>query len=278
MRIVVDLQACQSLPHRERGIGRYAMAFTKALLRNASGDDVLVALNGEIAGTVEPIRGALTGSIDENRIVVWRSLGGTAAKNPSNQWRAGAASLVRSEFIAQLKPDVVHFSSLFEGYIDDVMCAVEPGQSYATSVSLYDLIPLEMPDTYLTDPRLRNWYMGRVEQLKSVDLILGISDYTCRQAADLLQIPSERTVPVMAGVEPLFSPRAIGGDAASQLLMRFGIVRPFVMFTGGLDPRKNIEGLIAAYGSLEPTLRAQHQLVIVCDTPPDQVERLQMLA
>lgn len=278
MRIVVDLQACQSLPHRERGIGRYAMAFTKALLRNAADDEVWIALNGEIDGTIDLVRGALSGLTDDDHVVVWRALPHTAEKDASNRWRTAAANLVRNEFIAQLKPDVVHLSSLFEGYVDDVTCAVGPGQSYVTSVSLYDLIPLEMPDMYLTDPGLRNWYMGRTEQLKNIDLILGISNYTCRQATDLLQISPERAVAVMAGVEPLFSPRAIGGDAASQLLARFGIAKPFVMYTGGLDPRKNIEGLIVAYGSLGPTLRARHQLVIVCDTPADQAQRLQTLS
>ena len=36
MRIILDLQACQS-PSRLRGIGRYSMALAKALIRRARG-------------------------------------------------------------------------------------------------------------------------------------------------------------------------------------------------------------------------------------------------
>jgi hypothetical protein len=50
------------------------------------------------------------------------------------------------------------------------------------------------------------------------------------------------------------------------------------MYTGGIDPRKNIEGLIDAYSQLPGSLRHELQLVIVCEARTDQRERLQALA
>ncbi len=42
-------------------------------------------------------------------------------------------------------------------------------------------------------------------------------------------------------------------------------MRPgYFLYTGGVDFRKNMEGLIRAHGALAPALRARHQLVIVC--------------
>ena len=274
MRIVVDLQACQSTSHRERGIGRYSLALAKALLRNAGEDEIWVALNGEVGGTIESIRGALSGLIEEPRIVVWRSIGDTALSNPGNGARHAAATQVRDAFLAQLRPDIVHVSSLFEGYLDNVTCSIESEKAFLTSVSLYDLIPLEFADVYLSDPRLRDWYMGRLGELKRADLILGISQYTCRKATELLQIPSARMVPVMAGVEPIFRPREFSTGGSSALLARHGIRRPFVMFTGGIDYRKNFEGLIKAYSLLQPSLRQGFQLVVVCEAHADQRQRL----
>lgn len=278
MRIVIDLQACQSAPHRERGIGRYSMAFTKALLRNAKDDEPWVVLNGEIPGTIEPIREALAGLIDKSHIAVWKSIPETAASSPANQWRRAAAAKVRSAFLAQLQPDVVHVSSLFEGYFDGVTSTIDAGNEFVSCVSLYDLIPLELPELYLTDARMRDWYMSKVEQLKHADLVFGISRYTCHKASELLKVPDERTIPVMAAVEPTFRRRQIDDAYASALLSRYRVSKPFVMFTGGIDPRKNIESLIKAYATLEPALRQQYQLVVVCDAQPDQRRRLQAIA
>jgi hypothetical protein len=42
-------------------------------------------------------------------------------------------------------------------------------------------------------------------------------------------------------------------------------LRPgYVLFPTGLDPRKNVEATIEAYGQLPPALRADHQLVVTC--------------
>ena len=46
MRMVVDLQACQTRGSRHRGIGRYSMSLLKAMLRRAHGHEVHVLLNG----------------------------------------------------------------------------------------------------------------------------------------------------------------------------------------------------------------------------------------
>ena len=44
----------------------------------------------------------------------------------------------------------------------------------------------------------------------------------------------------------------------------YQLCRPFIMYTGGIDPRKNIDGLIRAYAELPRYLRDKHQLAIVC--------------
>jgi len=279
VRVVVDLQACQSLPHRDRGIGRYSMALTKALLRNAGGDDdIWVALNGEIGETIEPVRAALSGLIDQQRIVVWRSIPETALISSANEWRHAAAVEVRDAFLTSLKPDVVHVSSLFEGFHDDVVTSIHASGSFLTSVSLYDLIPLAGAETYLADRRLREWYMGRLEELKRADLVLGISQFTCREATERLQIPAARAMPVMAAVESIFRPIPMDDAEARSMRARFGVAGKFIMYTGGIDPRKNIEGLIEAYSQLPHSLRQEYQLLIVCEARFDQRRRLQALA
>ena len=56
------------------------------------------------------------------------------------------------------------------------------------------------------------------------------------------------------------------------------IVRPFVLCVGGPDERKNVEGLIAAYALVSPTVRQDHPLVIACHVNNDVRARWQALA
>ena len=50
------------------------------------------------------------------------------------------------------------------------------------------------------------------------------------------------------------------------------------MYTGGIDHRKNIEGLIRAYSLLPKPIRAGHQLAIVCSIQPPSRTALETLA
>lgn len=42
------------------------------------------------------------------------------------------------------------------------------------------------------------------------------------------------------------------------------------MYTGGIDHRVNIEGLIRSYALLTKSIRSEHQLAIVCSISDDQ--------
>ncbi|MGH8165193.1 MAG: glycosyltransferase, partial [Rhodanobacteraceae bacterium] len=220
MRIVVDLQACQSNASRTRGIGRYSLALLKAMLRNAGEDEIWVALNGELPDTLEPIRAALTGLLPDARIVVWKAVSASSAEYPVTAWRRAAAAQARRAFLESLAPDVVHVSSWFEGFIDDTLTA--PGTAtpnYLTAVTVYDLIPLVHAKAYLEHPRLREWYLNKAEELKRADLLLGISAHTCREAIERLAVPAERVANISAAIDPMFRPLRIDTAESAALLV-----------------------------------------------------------
>ena len=64
MRIVIDLQAGQTST-RHHGIGRYAMALTKAMVRRIGGHEIFLALNNNFADTMEEIRNAFAGMLPD---------------------------------------------------------------------------------------------------------------------------------------------------------------------------------------------------------------------
>jgi hypothetical protein len=64
---------------------------------------------------------------------------------------------VREAFRANLKPDVIYVSSLFEEFVDDAVTAVGALENaLPTAITLYDLIRLLYQDIYLTDPVVRS--------------------------------------------------------------------------------------------------------------------------
>ncbi len=142
MRIVIDMQGAQA-ENRNRGVGRYSLSLALAMVRNRGEHEILIALNGLLPDAIEPIRAAFDGLLSQENIRVWKAVGPVAHINTANNWRRQSAELVREAFLASLRPDVVHVSSLFEGLTSEAMTSIGAlSQSIPTVVTLYDLIPL----------------------------------------------------------------------------------------------------------------------------------------
>jgi len=278
MRIVIDLQGAQA-ENGKRGIGRYTLSLCKEMIRQRGSHEILVVLNGLFVESVESIRKALDGILPRECIHVWESIESVAAIDPANSGRRVSSELIREAFIARLNPDVVLLSSLFEGLVDDAVTSIgEFSIQFPVAVVLYDLIPLICSDRYLSNPEMNAWYMQKIDYLKRADLLLSISDSSREEALSELAMDNEKVVNISTACDDHFLPRKIMDADRIQLEKAYGIRGPFVMYTGGLDHRKNIEGLIRAYAALPSLIRKKHQMVIVCSAPPPEKERLHKLA
>lgn len=263
MRIVIDMQGAQT-ESRFRGIGRYTLSFAQAVVRNQGEHEVFLVMNGLFQDTIEPIRAAFNGLLPQSNIVTWSAPGPLSADNPANDGRKQAAEQIREAFIASLCPDVVHLSSLFEGYIDDAVTSIgQFDEATPTTVSFYDLIPLLNPDQYLKPrPQYAKYYERKIDHLKNAAALLAISEFATEEARLHLHIPSEQAINVSTAIEPEFRPVSVSDEQASKLKQRIGLTRQFVLYTGGSDERKNLPRLIQAYAELPAELRSTHQLLL----------------
>jgi FkbM family methyltransferase len=279
MRIVLDLQGAQSESSRSRGIGRYSLALAEAIAREAGEHEVWVALNGRVPDSIEPLRAMFTGLISPERIRTFELPMPVAELDLTNSWRMQAAELLREKFLADLQPDIVHVSTLFEGAGNEVVASVgRLNTKVPTAVTLYDLIPMLRPSSYLADPLVKRSYLRRLQSLKRADHVLAISESSRQEAIGALQIPPERITAIGAGVRRWFASDDPLGTTLTTLTAQYGLRRPFVLYTAGDDPRKNLQGLIAAYALLPDHLRAGHQLAIVCKLEADSRTRLAAIA
>ena len=272
MRVVIDMQGVQT-ESRFRGIGRYTISFAQAIARNRGEHEIFLALSGLFPDTIEPIRAAFEGLLPQDNIRVWHAPGPVLEGRPGNDARRDVAELIREAFLANLQPDVIHISSLFEGYVDDAVTSIGRfDRTTPVSVSLYDLIPLLNPDHYLKhNPSYAQYYSRKIEYVKQTVVCLAISEFSRQEGFTHLAVPANRFVNVSTAIESSFCPLCVDETDAAALCQKFGLTRPFILYTGGADERKNLPRLIEAFAALPPYLRSGHQLLLAGKMPDGNI-------
>jgi glycosyltransferase involved in cell wall biosynthesis len=240
-RILVDIQGVQSRAHGERGIARYLTGLALELRKRHPELVSAFLLNPDLAipGAIEPL--------------------------------VASARLAFSNELSVEDAEAFHVGSPIELDVELDRLWPPAARRLPLVVTLYDLIPEILAGLYLTDPGTRRRYRTRLELIKRADRILAISETTARDAIERLGLPRHRIAFVGAGVAEHFRRPTSRDHAVKALAERLPDVRPgFLLYTGGIDHRKNIDRLLVAYASLSRPLRDAHQLVIVCRVLPDE--------
>lgn len=278
MRIVIDLQGMQSASSRNRGIGRYTSAFIEAIVKNNSCHEIILAVSNFYPETIDSIRDKFQDYIPKENIRTWHAKGPVSFLSQDIQTRK-ATELLREAFIASLNPSIVLITSLFEGFDSDAVTSVGAfDRKVLTAVILYDLIPLIYRNQYLNNPLLEEWYENKLNHLRRADLLLAISESSRQEAIQYLGFPKDKVLNISSGINNQFTVKNIPKDEKDNILKKYGIHKPFIMYTGGVDHRKNLEGLLTAYSDLPNTLKDTHQLAIVCSLSQDERAHLESIA
>jgi glycosyltransferase involved in cell wall biosynthesis len=262
MRLIIDMQGCQA-ENAKRGIGRYTISLVKEMILQSDQNSVFLLLNNAFPDSVEYLQETFFQFLPTENILTYNSLAYSGTY--SNNDRHIIMEVILETYIAKLNPDVILVTSLFEGYNNSAVSSIKKFiNDIPVAAILYDLIPLIYQDHYLKDPQYKHWYSNKLEQLKQADLLLAISNSTAQEAMTYLDIPPAKLVNISSACDEQFKSFETTIEQQSYLKETFSIARPFLLYTGGLDYRKNIDGLISAYAALPQRLRNSHQLVIVC--------------
>lgn len=262
MRLVFDLFPCQT-GSRFRGIGRFTQSLAEAMARSRGEHDLYTLANGLYPESMDALRQDISPLLPPGHFAAYTHTISNSFANGGTIHTAVATALVLRAYQA-LAPDVVLYASPFEGWNEQGVVPLPQG-SLPTALRvavLYDFIPWLFPDQHLENaPNYKEWYKRRVAELHKFDLLLAISEATRRDAIDILGIPPERVVNISGAASSLFRPMAKSEHAGSTIAQH-GIVRPFVLYTGNADYRKNLDGMLQAYARLPAALRKMHQLVL----------------
>ena len=258
MRIVLDLQGAQT-GSRFRGIGRYTLSLARAIAANRGDHEVLLALSGLFPDTIEPIRAAFDPLLPQDNIRVWVAPGPVGV-DTGNALRRQIAEPIREAFLASLEPDMVHLSSLFEGFADDAVTSIGVFAPLPTAVTLYDLIPLTVAHPH---PAHAAHYARKLESFRRADLWLGISQFSCQEAISLLHLEADKVVDIGCAADAIFRRIDLSNAERGRIMQAYGLQKPFICWVGTPEDRKNVAGLLRAFTRLPLQLREQFQILIL---------------
>lgn len=244
----MDAQGCQNPHHFERGIARQVAESTRSIAEAVPEAIHTIGLNHRLPLPI---------SLDY--------LHGTGLLGWVGEGAQGGPPT---------PPEIYHVTSPFETIeLDQLWPLWARGQSVKTVVTLHDLIPLIFPEHYLEPNRSYHApYLARVGLVRAADHILAVSEHTAADAVEHLEFDEDRITVIDAGVSPQMASMVESREEASKILRDRipGLRDHFVLYVGGDDWRKNMEGTIRAYSLFPDGLRQEFQLVITCKLSPDR--------
>lgn len=98
------------------------------------------------------------------------------------------------------------------------------------------------------------------ELLRRADAAIAVSQSTKEDTIRTLGLPPEKITVIPSGVAPSFF--QVTPEEIERVRRQYRLARPFVLFIGTIEPRKNLDTLFDAYDSLSPSVRAEFELVI----------------
>lgn len=279
MRILIDLQGCQSEGNGTRGIGRYTKELIKNIMQLSKNDEVVLLANGKLGNMAHIINPNTNQTEKSIYYCEWIGSDNLTFNLEKNEKAREVAKLLRQYAIDRINPDLVLIPSVFEGFAENAVVEISGGTSNTpTAVILYDLIPLLNPDIYLTAlPRYKEFYMGGLDIIQKANIILTISNYAKEEALKYLDIDQDKIISISTGINKVqFNKKPVENPSRNT---EWHLEKDsYILYSGAYDPRKNLKSLILAYKELPENLRSRYRLVIAGKYMEAEIKELIQLA
>ena len=274
MRLWIDGQ-CLQTTSRLRGIGRYVIELIRAIGETRPEVEMAISFNATLAATVPEARASVGRWIAAPNIHMWQSAGGSAeTRSGYDAWHR-LSEVALAHHVACLSPDVALSASPFEGQSDlAAPLLTRAGHDFPWAAIFFDAIPHRYPARYLAHPGSAAAYERRLAVQGEFDLLLAISGFAKHEA--LATHPGAKVVQIDAGVSSEFLDLA-RQPANPAVVEGLDIRKPFLLYVGALDWRKNVTGAVAGFARLPRPLRDRLQFVLAGDVHSADLEKVRAL-
>lgn len=230
MKVLID---ATPLLVRSAGVKNYLYHWIAALRRSAP--------EGAI-GTFPALPEGSPLHHDRSVAGFWRTYAGLATLALSNHTSLSVLDSVAGD------ADIFHASSLVR----------HPPRGPLLTTTLHDLTSWIMPALHPEANRRAD--MQLAEHLRRAHGIIAVSESARQDAIRLLRIPPEKIVAIHSGVADAFF--QVDAEAIAAVRVEYRLNRPFVLFIGTVEPRKNLQGLVNAFQALPASLQDEFELVV----------------
>lgn len=273
MRIVIDCQ-CLQTNSRYRGIGHYATALIRQMLienkeQNNSQNEFIFILNNTDISVVNKIKNDFADLVANVKIYTLNILLDCIETGEKTSAGKLFNELMYHNFISNLNADFVFILSLFEGRDDPLVnCIVNnENRNYKVAVIGYDLIPLISSEKYLAEKRVYNWYHNKLDNLRRCDVIFTISNSAKNEFDTYLDNYNGKTINISSACDDAYFCFDENNKKINyfdiEFIKKLGINKPFIMYSGADDERKNLRSLIQAYSQLANDIKNKYDIVLV---------------
>lgn len=128
-----------------------------------------------------------------------------------------------------------------------------------TISTITDLSVLMFPEWH-PSYRVRKYEHQFQQAVERTKLFITISEATKRDAERLLGLDPANVISIPLAPRPQF--RFLADKSRDVIRRHYGLPEQFFLYVGTLEPRKNIGGLLEAYGQLSHSLQSQFPLVL----------------
>lgn len=125
--------------------------------------------------------------------------------------------------------------------------------------TIHDLSVLRHPEWHPPD-RVRWYERDFLAALPRSAHFISVSEFTRREMVQLLGLKEDRITVIPLGPRAIFHPRP--AEEVQAWLAARGLPSAYFLFVGTLEPRKNLNGLLAAYAQLPGEHRKRFPLLI----------------
>ncbi len=135
-----------------------------------------------------------------------------------------------------------------------------PPKNTKLTGTLYDMTCLLMPQNHTSGNVKAEQYFAE-QVLARANGLISISNNTRQDAIQLLDIHPEKIKVIYPGVAESFF--QVTRTDVARVSKKYSLIKPYILFVGTVEPRKNLDTMLDAYQHLPESLRQEFEMVVV---------------
>lgn len=118
-------------------------------------------------------------------------------------------------------------------------------------LTVHDLSFVRQPYFFTARKRFWHWQQDVPRQIKNASHIIAVSEFTKADIIDYFKIPAERVSVIYSGIDRSLRRLSELNEELIDFRKKRELDRPFILYLGAFEPRKNIISLIRAFNILK---------------------------